>query len=115
MINKDCIFCKIGSGQVTGDLLYKDQKAFVIKDIQPRAPIHLLIIPLQHFQLFKDLKPSTEDLIGHLFSIANKMAIEFNLVDGGFRLIVNQGEDAGQTVPHLHLHLLGGNLLSPLN
>ena len=115
MIDENCIFCKIGSGQTTGDLLYRDQKVFVIKDIQPKAPVHLLIIPLQHFQLFEDLKSSNENLVGHLFSIANKMATEFKLVNRGWRLVINQGEDAGQTVPHLHLHLLGGSLLSPLN
>jgi len=104
----NCVFCKIISSKIQTDLLYEDDKVIAFKDISPQAPFHILIIPKYHYSSIKDV--NDESLIAHLFTIGNKLAREKNI--DNFRYIVNTGEEAGQTVFHLHLHLMGGRVMN---
>lgn len=103
------VFCKIIKGELGADVVYKDEEFWVIKDINPQAPVHLLIIPVEHFLNFEDFKNNPE-LLGKSFLLADKMAHEQGL-EKGYRLVVNEGEDGGKLVPHFHIHLLGGKRL----
>jgi histidine triad (HIT) family protein len=107
----DCIFCKIGSGAIESDILYRDDNCFVIRDITPKAPVHLLVIPNRHFTYLKSLTPDDHSMIGGMFQAAKDAARVEGLGENGYRLVINQGSDSGQEVPHLHLHLLGGRRL----
>ena len=108
---EDCIFCKIGNGEIKSDILFRDESCFVIRDIAPSAPVHLLIIPNEHFTYLTNLSPAFYTVLGDMFSAAREMAQREGVVDAGYRLIINQGDDGGQVVPHLHLHLLAGRSL----
>lgn len=109
----DCIFCQIGQTQADKHL-YSDERCFVIRDIAPSAPTHLLVIPHQHVTSLPAADPAQEALVGHLFTIAEQMAHQERVHESGYRLVVNQGRDAGQEVDHLHLHVLGGKQLPAL-
>lgn len=111
---QDCIFCKIYRRQVPSTILYDDGQAFVIRDIHPRAPVHLLIIPTRHFTYLTYLSEGFEPMVGHLFTVAEEMAKREGLGTTGYRIVVNQGPNSGQEIPHLHLHLLGGKRLGPM-
>jgi histidine triad (HIT) family protein len=100
----ECIFCKIAKGEFNTAFLYEDDQIAAFHDITPQAPVHVLIIPKIHAASIKDI--SDPLLIGHMFNTAKKIAQDLNL--NSYRLVINTGEDAGQTVFHLHLHLLGG-------
>ncbi len=104
----NCIFCKIISGEISADLMYEDDRVVVFRDMIPQAPFHILIIPKSHYSSIKDI--NDESLIGHLFVIGNKIAKEENI--DNFRYIINTGEEAGQTVFHLHIHLMGGRAMN---
>ena len=110
----DCIFCDIGKGETETRLLFQDDRCFVIRDINPSAPTHLLVIPKQHLTSLTNTDPGYESLLGHLLTVAEAMARQEKVTSSGFRLAVNQGQDAGQHVPHLHLHVLGGKPLPAL-
>ncbi len=110
----DCIFCDIGKGQTDTETLFQDDRCFVIRDINPVAPTHLLIIPYAHITSLAYIGPGQEPNIGHLFAVAEEMARREQVTLSGFRLVLNQGPDAGQGIAHLHLHLLGGKPLPPL-
>ena len=110
-MSEDCIFCKIGSGEIPGDILYRDDRCFVLRDIAPRAPVHLLIIPGSHFTYLTDLTPDFAPVLGSMFVAAREMAQREGLAEDGYRLVINQGPHSGQQVPHLHMHLLGGHPL----
>lgn len=105
----DCIFCKIAAGEIPAKKLYEDEHAVAFADIDPKAPVHMLIIPRQHIASLAEVGASEPEktLIGHLHSIANQLARQQNL-GKGYRIVINTGPDGGQTVDHLHLHLLGG-------
>ena len=107
----DCIFCKIRSGQVPGDFVYRDDTCFVIRDIAPAAPVHLLVIPNDHLAHLDGLTADQTNVIGHMFRVAAQAADKAGLAGSGYRLVVNQRDDAGQVVDHLHLHVLGGKKL----
>jgi len=107
----DCIFCKIASGEIKSNILYQDDKAVAFPDINPRAPTHILVIPRKHIASVADLSDSDEALMGHLFTIANRLAKQQGISNDGYRLVVNCGPHGGQLVAHLHLHLLGGRQL----
>ena len=109
----DCIFCQIGRTQADKHL-YSDERCFVIRDIAPSAPTHLLVIPHQHITSLPAADPAQEAMLGHLFTIAEQMAHQERVHESGYRLVVNQGRDAGQGVDHLHLHVLGGKQLPAL-
>ena len=104
----DCLFCKIIAGEIpVSKKFYEDDKVFAFADINPQAPVHVLIIPKKHISSLENIKQDDMVLLGHIQLVASKIAKEQNLVDG-YRLVCNCGVDAGQTVQHLHYHLLGG-------
>ena len=111
---EDCIFCKIEQGEVSSEILYRDDTAFVIRDINPRAPTHLLVLPVEHVTYLASLTPDREALLGHLVLVARNMAQWEGLTESGYRLVINQGPNSGQEVPHVHLHVLGGRRLGTL-
>ncbi|AZO95005.1 HIT domain-containing protein [Iocasia frigidifontis] len=104
----DCIFCKIASGEMDTKLLYEDERVVVFSDIDPQAPVHLLIIPKKHISTLLDISAEDQDLIGYIYMIAAKLARENGIAEDGFRVVSNCNEDGGQSVYHIHFHLLGG-------
>lgn len=104
----DCIFCKIIKGDIQGNIVYRDEQATAFRDINPAAPTHILIVPNKHIDSVNMMIVDDEPLIGHLFTTAKTIAAQEGVADGGYRLIMNTNADAGQTVFHIHLHLLGG-------
>lgn len=104
----DCLFCKIIAGEIPGDVVYQDDDVLAFRDINPRAPTHILIIPKQHISTINDLEPENAELVGRLFLAAKRLAGEEGLADRGYRLVMNCNKAAGQTVFHIHLHLVGG-------
>lgn len=107
----DCIFCKIAEKQVPSKILYEDDRSLAFEDIAPQAPVHVLVIPKRHITSSLELKEGDQELIGHLFLVANKVAREKGIAEKGFRLVINSGREAGQTVFHLHIHILGGRAM----
>ncbi len=103
-----CIFCKIVSDEIKGDIVYRDEQVTAFRDIHPVAPTHILIVPNRHIESVSTLEVEDEQLVGHLFTVASQLANEEGISKGGYRLITNTGVDGGQTVLHLHLHLIGG-------
>ena len=103
----DCIFCKIASGAIPTNKAYEDDKVLAFYDLDPQAPTHILVIPKQHIKSAAEIDESNSMLIAHVFEVAAKLAKELGL-DNGFRVVTNCGESAGQTVHHIHFHLLGG-------
>jgi histidine triad (HIT) family protein len=103
-----CIFCKIIRGEAHGKILYRDEQVTAFRDAHPAAPVHILIVPNRHIASVNDLGPEDELLIGRLFSVAKQLAQQEGTQESGYRLIVNTGAHGGQTIPHLHLHLIGG-------
>ena len=108
----DCIFCKIVAGEIPADILYQDEGVIAFRDINPLAPTHLLIIPKKHIPSLVHLSESESALIGDMVNIANQLAKREGISESGYRLVINCGEQGGQLVPHLHMHLLGGRKLS---
>lgn len=108
---EDCIFCKIIAGEIPSAKVYEDDKILAFKDIKPMAPVHILIIPKEHFSGINALDEAKAALLPHIFLTAKRLAEEFHL-DGGYRIVTNVGDDAGQTVHHLHFHLLGGHAMN---
>lgn len=108
----DCIFCKIVAGKIPGDILYRDGEVIAFRDISPQSPIHLLIIPRKHIAALADLGDAETPLIGHMTRVANQLAREQGIAQSGYRIVINSGEQGGQLVAHLHMHLLGGRQLS---
>ena len=106
----DCIFCRIIRGEAPGKKVYEDERAFVFEDINPQAPTHVLIIPKKHIVGLKEARPEDADIIGYLHLLAAQIARERGIEDG-YRTVFNVGPRAGQSVFHLHLHLLGGRSL----
>lgn len=107
------IFCKIIKGEVSADIIYQNDDVIAIKDIHPQAPVHILIIPKRHISEVMNLSDEDSGLVGKMMLASRDIAKILNLEYKGFRLIINQGEDGGQIVPHLHVHLLGGKHLGP--
>jgi histidine triad (HIT) family protein len=107
----DCLFCGIVGGKVKGDIVYRDDAVVAFKDILPRAPVHILIVPRKHIATVMDIEADDSGLVGDIFRVAAKLARDEGIAATGFRVVVNCGEDAGQSVFHLHYHLLGGRVL----
>jgi histidine triad (HIT) family protein len=107
----ECLFCGIVEGTVKGDVVYQDDSVVAFRDIRPQAPVHILIIPRQHIASLLDSGLENKEMTGHVFQVAVKLAREQGIAQSGFRVVVNCGSDAGQTVFHLHYHLLGGRHL----
>lgn len=110
-MNDACIFCRIANGQIPAKLAHEDDRTVAFHDIDPRAPVHVLIIPRQHIAGVDHLAAGDVDLVGGMFLVARQLARELGVADSGYRLVVNSGADAGQSVDHLHMHLLGGRPL----
>jgi histidine triad (HIT) family protein len=108
----DCIFCQIASGKIPSDIVYQDEEVIAFRDIKPQAPVHLLIIPKRHIPSLEQLKEDDSSLVGRMVAIANQLAKEEGVAQKGYRLAINCGQEGGQLVPHLHMHLLGGRRLS---
>ncbi len=109
--DENCIFCRIESGALDADVVYRDDVCFAIRDIAPAAPVHLLVIPRKHFTYLSDLTIFDHTMLGSMFEGAVEAARTTGIDGTGYRLIINQGDDAGQQVAHLHLHVLGGQRL----
>lgn len=107
---ENCIFCKIASGVIPSPKLYEDDKIFIIKDIEPKAKLHYLCIPKTHFALLTEMDEAKAELVKHCFQVIPTLEEQLGLQEG-YRMIINQGKNGGQTVPHLHIHLLGGEQL----
>lgn len=103
-----CVFCKIVSNEANATLVYRDDQVTAFRDIHPVAPTHILIVPNRHIESVGALEPGDAPLVGHLFTVARKLAEEEGIAKGGYRLITNTGANGGQTVFHLHVHLIGG-------
>ena len=107
----DCIFCKIANGEIPTDFVYEDDKVAAFKDINPAAPVHILVVPKAHIASSLELNEENADLVSHIFMVAGKLARELGFADKGFRIVNNCGEDGGQTVGHIHFHILAGRNL----
>lgn len=103
----DCVFCKIAHGEIPSKKAYEDDRVFAFYDLDPQAPVHILIVPKEHIASTMDLTPENSAIVAHIFEVAVKLAKELHL-EKGFRVVNNCGEEGGQTVMHLHFHLLGG-------
>ncbi|HEY2986352.1 MAG TPA: histidine triad nucleotide-binding protein [Candidatus Binatia bacterium] len=108
----DCLFCGIIEGKIKGDVVYRDNSVVAFKDVNPRAPVHILIVPIKHIATVLDLQQEDRELIGEIFAVANRLAEQQGIAKDGFRVVVNCGPGAGQTVFHIHFHLLGGRHLA---
>ena len=106
----NCLFCKIVSGEIPAQKLHEDDSCIAFSDIHPQAPVHLLVIPKQHIASLAQATATDKDLLGHITLVAAELAAKQNLTKG-FRIVVNTGEEGGQTVDHLHLHVLGGRAM----
>lgn len=104
----DCLFCKIIAGEIPAKVIHQDDKVIAFEDIHPQAPHHKLVIPKKHIATVNDLQQDDNELIGHMIQTAKKLANEFNIAEEGYRLVMNCNAGAGQTVFHIHIHLLGG-------
>ena len=112
MSEKDCLFCKIIDGEVPADVIYEDETLIAFRDINPKAPTHVLLIPRRHIATMNDLQESDVSVAGELFTTAAKIAADEGLAEDGYRVVMNCNEAAGQSVFHIHLHLLGGRRMS---
>lgn len=110
----DCIFCQIAAGEIPSEILYQDEEIIAIRDINPQAPKHLLVMPRLHIPSLADVTDDHIPLIGRLVTVANQLAEREGIAQSGYRIVTNCGPDAGQAIPHLHLHLLGGRRLGRL-
>ena len=108
----DCIFCKIAAGEIPSEFVYEDDQVVGFRDLNPQAPTHVLLIPRRHIATLNDLRPEDEALVGHLYTAAAQVARQEGLAEAGYRTVINCNADGGQTVFHLHLHLLGGRRMS---
>lgn len=110
MKNK-CLFCKIVNKQISSDFVYEDENVYAFKDIQPKAPIHVLVVPKIHCDSLVFLDEKNVEMLAPLFLAAKKIASQYHILERGFRTVINCNPEGGQTVYHLHLHLLGGKQL----
>ncbi len=110
----ECIFCKIVQRELPSRMEYQDERVSAFHDINPIAPVHILIVPNKHIPSVNAITEEDEALLGHMFTVARTLAAQLGLAEQGYRLIVNTGEHAGQVVFHLHMHLLGGRSLGPM-
>ena len=108
----DCLFCKIAAGEIPSAKVYEDDEVLAFRDIAPQAPVHVLVIPKKHIAGWYAAKDEQDALLAHLMRVAAKVAEMEGISESGFRVVSNCGADAQQTVPHLHLHVLGGKALS---
>ncbi|MFL0247418.1 histidine triad nucleotide-binding protein [Candidatus Clostridium stratigraminis] len=108
----NCIFCSIIAGKIPSEKVFEDEKVLAFKDINPEAPVHIIIIPKKHINSINDLEYNDSELIGHIYNVAKEIAADLKINESGYRVVTNCGKDAGQSVSHLHFHLLGGRSLT---
>ena len=104
----DCLFCKISTKKIPATILYEDHTVMAFEDVAPQAPLHVLVIPRKHVASLAELGENDGTLLGHMTGVLNRLAKERGVAESGYRVVVNNGPDANQSVAHLHLHLLGG-------
>ena len=104
----DCLFCKIREGEIPAEIVFENEAVLAFRDVNPQAPTHILIIPRKHIATTNELAPEDEAIMGALFTAARAIAAEEGISDDGYRMVVNCNQGAGQTVFHIHMHLLGG-------
>jgi len=112
MSEQDCLFCKILNGDIPADIIYESDSAIAFRDISPQAPTHVLVIPRKHVATINDLSEEDQEIIGSLYLAAKDIARDEGISDEGYRAVMNCNEGAGQSVFHIHLHVLGGRALS---
>ncbi len=108
----DCIFCKIIKKEIPAKIVYEDDKVVAFEDVNPQAPVHILIVPIKHIPTILDITQDDNALIGHIFMVANNIAKNKGISGSGFRTVFNCNKDAGQAVYHIHLHILGGRRMA---
>ncbi|MEO5358316.1 MAG: histidine triad nucleotide-binding protein [Nitrospirae bacterium YQR-1] len=108
----DCLFCKIAKKEIPAKVVYEDEQVVAFEDITPKAPVHILVIPKKHISTTLELTEAESALTGHMVIVANKIAQDRAVAQSGFRMVMNCNRDAGQSVFHIHLHLLGGRAMS---
>ncbi len=108
---EECLFCKIIRGEIPSDKVYEDELCYAFKDINPKAPVHLLIIPKKHYPTLNDLPDEEMDIIGHIHKVIKQLAARFEVAESGYRVLINTNKEGGQVVFHLHYHLIGGRQL----
>ncbi len=112
MAEQDCIFCRVVADEVRADVIFQDDRCVAFRDINPQAPVHVLVIPREHIESLEDAGRGDEAVLGHILRVAARVANDEGLTESGFRTVINTGAGAGQSVLHLHLHILGGRALS---
>ena len=112
MSEENCLFCKIVEGKIAGEVVHQDDSCIVIRDINPQAPTHVLVIPCDHVESLDDASQKDEALLGHLLRVGARVANDLGHAESGYRTVINTGEGAGQSVLHLHVHVLAGRPLS---
>ena len=111
-INPDCLFCKIIAGEIPSTMVYRDKEVVAFKDINPAAPVHIMVVPVKHIVSLASMKDEDTAIVAKMIAVANRVAGEQGLAERGYRLIINSGPEAGQVIQHLHMHLLGGRTLA---
>jgi histidine triad (HIT) family protein len=112
MLDDNCLFCKIIKGAIPAAKVYEDDSVLVFKDISPKAPVHLLAVPKEHFATVQEIPADRADIMGKLFAAVGTVAVKEGFAARGYRMVVNSGEQAGQAVPHIHVHVLAGRPLA---
>lgn len=107
----DCIFCKIAAGEIPAGIVYDDEHVLAFRDINPQAPVHVIVIPKRHIPTLNDLSPEDAGLIGQMFLAARQVASDLGVADSGYRTLINCNRDGGQDVFHVHMHLLAGRMM----
>ncbi|HWH37160.1 MAG TPA: histidine triad nucleotide-binding protein [Candidatus Limnocylindrales bacterium] len=110
--DRDCLFCSIAAGEIPADIVHQDELVVAFRDVSPKAPTHVLLVPRRHVASAAELSGTDSEMLGRLFSVAAQVARDAGLAEKGYRLVTNVGSGAGQSVFHLHFHLLGGRTLS---
>ena len=108
----DCLFCKMVSGEIKPDIVFEDDEVLAFRDVNPQAPMHVLVIPKTHISTVNDLTPEHTGLVGRMYLAAQKIATDEGVAEAGYRLVMNCNAEAGQSVYHIHLHVLGGRPMS---
>jgi histidine triad (HIT) family protein len=112
MAQQDCLFCRIIAGEMSADILHRDERCVAFRDVNPQAPVHVLIIPREHMDSLDDASQRDEATLGHLLRVAARVANEEGLSESGYRTVINTGAGVGQSIFHLHVHVLGGRGMS---
>lgn len=108
----ECLFCRIVAGEIPADIVHSDENFIAFRDISPQAPVHVLVIPREHYGTAAQLAAADQGMVGGLLATATSLAEEFGVAADGYRLVVNTGDQGGQTVPHVHVHVMGGRPMS---